>query len=231
MTLVEKILRADHCRKTRLHDEKGNLVPLRRMVLNGTRSYVTGFGRLLFGLRPEMPWISYDVISLLRRHLTASSRVLEFGSGMSTLWYAKHAAEVYSVESYEPWHKKISASLAQHGIRNVNYMFAATKAEYVRPEIKDQKGFDLIMVDGDYRGDCVRNSLPLLNPDGILYLDNSDKFSDPNGGDVRIAEELALEYARQTHSEVAYFTDFAPTQFTPNQGLMITRRVLSSNNS
>lgn len=221
MTLIEKIFRADDCRKTRLHDEKGNRVSLRRLLLNGSRSYITGFGRLLFGLRPELPWISYDAISCLRRHLTPSSRVLEFGSGMSTVWYARHAAYVHSVEGYEPWHKKVSELLVRHGIRNVNYTFAATKPEYISPEITGQEGFDLIMVDGDYRSECIRNSLPFLKAGGILFLDNSDQDSKPQGGDRRVAEQLALEYAKRTNAATTYFTDFAPAQFTPNQGLMI----------
>lgn len=231
MTLIDKILRADDCRKTRLHDEKGNLVPMRRLFINGTRSYMTGLGRLLFGIRPMMPWISYDAIIHLHLHLSASSRVLEFGSGMSTLWFARHAAQVYSVESNKQWHTKVSELLARKNIQNVSYKFAATKSKYVCPDTNGLEGFDLIMVDGDYRSDCIRNSLPLLKTGGILYLDNSDKDSKPHGGDLRLSEELALAYAKQTQSMVVYYTDFAPTQLTPNQGLMITRSEPSRSNA
>jgi len=222
MNLIEKIVRADKCRKTRLHDEKGNRVTFPRLLGNGSRACLTGIGRVVFGLHPECPWISYDAIRCLRRHLTASSKVLEFGSGMSTIWLARHASQVQSVENYEPWHKRVSHLLEKHGIRNVNYKFAATKSEYVHPDFNGQNEYDLILVDGAFRSDCIRNSIPFLKPGGILYLDNSDKDSGPRGGDVRLAEEFALDHAKRTHSAVTYYTDFAPTQFTPNQGLMIT---------
>lgn len=58
---------------------------------------VTGFLHFCFGYNPELPWISYSAIKLLTRFLHKESRVLEFGSGMSTIWYAGHAGEVFSV--------------------------------------------------------------------------------------------------------------------------------------
>lgn len=221
MTVLEKIIRADDFRKTRFHDEKGNLVPLRRTLLNGTRAYLTGVARLAFGIRPEVPWISYDARRRIASRLNSESRVLEFGSGMSTLWLARHAGLVCSVESHQPWHEKVTALLAEHSIDNVRYHFAATRTDYIAPAGVAGFDYDLILVDGDYRSDCIRANAGLLREGGILYLDNSDKDSGEGGGDVRLAERLALEFAGRTGSTVTYFTDFAPTQLTPNQGMMV----------
>ena len=83
--------------------------------------------------------------------------------------------------------------------------------------------FDLIMVDGSYRSLCVEKSFKLLNNGGIFYLDNSDKDSSGKGGDMRLAEDLAIKYAKEIGAEVTYFTDFAPTQLFGQQGLMIKK--------
>lgn len=220
---LRKIFIGDNCRKTRLHDEKGNLPSLRRLILNGSRAYYSGLGRVLFDRRPIQPWISYDAAKLLRRHLTSQSRVLEFGSGMSTRWYAEHAGFVLSIEDYQPWFDKVRRQLTDEGITHVQYILASEKESYAQAQLYTREPFDLIMVDGSFRSDCIAHSLELLNEKGILYLDNSDKDSGPAGGDVRRAEELALAYARKYNASVQYFTDFSPTQFIPSQGLMIAR--------
>jgi hypothetical protein len=222
MNALSKILRADNCRRTRFHDEKGNLVTLPRLLRNGSRAYATGLTRLLLGVRFEAPWISYDARRILEKHLTSKSRVLEFGSGMSTLWYARRAGFVYSIENFEPWYQKISALLTRNSLHNVRYEFAPSRSQYVAPHGISGPGYDLIVVDGDYRSECVRTSTMLLGQGGILYLDNSDKDSGPKGGDIRTAEAVALEFAKRTNATVRYFTDFAPAQMTPNQGLMIS---------
>jgi predicted O-methyltransferase YrrM len=208
-------------RPTRFHDEKENFVGWNRLITHAPLAFSTGLLRLAIDYRPEIPWIAYDSIAILKAFLTRDSRVLEFGSGMSTIWYAKHAGEVYSVEDYQPWYNRVSDILVERGLSNVKYYFIEDSVDYREFMSHDQNGFDLIMVDGSNRSACIANSARLLRPGGILYLDNSDKHSSSQGSDTRIAEKYALEFARQKKAEVCYITDFAPTQFFVQQGLMI----------
>ena len=83
---------------------------------------------------------------------------------------------------------------------------------------RDETGFDLIMVDGSHRSECVSHAAKLLRPGGILYLDNSDKDPTARGGDMRLAEEYAIQFAKQQNGTTTYFTDFAPTQMMVQQG-------------
>lgn len=220
--MLEKIIYGSKkIRKSRLHDEKGNFVGWNRFLRHFPHAASTGVLRISVGYRPQIPWISYDAIKTLRQFLTKDSRVLEFGSGMSTLWYANYAGEVCSVEDYLPWYQKVSGFLGKTMIENVNYCFADSSEAYCSFMSNDTAGFDLIMVDGSNRSACIANSLKLLKPGGILYLDNSDKHSGAEGGDTRIAEACALTYAKEKAAAITYFTDFAPTQFFVQQGLMI----------
>lgn len=219
--MLKKIISGNDMRKSRLHDEKGNFVAVNRLLSHAPRAVLTGLLRLSVDYRPAQPWISYSAISVLGKHLTRSSRVLEFGSGMSTIWYAKHAGEVFSVEDYKPWFDKISKLLMQKNIGNINYQFANDENEYSRFMEDDRVGFDLIMVDGSHRSACIAHASKLLKPGGILYLDNSDKDSTSRGGDMRLAEEFALHFAQERKAKVSYFTDFAPTQLFVQQGLML----------
>ena len=51
-----------------------------------------------------MPWYTYPMIEFLRQRDTSSCSVLEFGGGQSTLWWARNAAKVVTVESDRDWH-------------------------------------------------------------------------------------------------------------------------------
>jgi hypothetical protein len=220
MTPLRKIYAGSDTRKTRLHDELGTRVPLGRLLRNGPRAVLTGAARVLFGWRQELPWISYDARKDLARVLTPRSKVLEFGSCMSTMWYSRHAGSVVSIEDYRPWFDLVSARIGKLG--NVDYRFAADRAAYVA--LAPDQRYDLIMIDGSHRDDCVRFALEHLAPGGIIYLDNSDKGLDETTGNIPEAQRLLLAFAEREGLPVAEFTDFAPTQLHVQRGLWIGRR-------
>lgn len=219
--MLSKIIAGSKFRKSRLHDEKGNFVGVRRLFIHAPLAVATGMLRLLLRYRVAKPWIAYDSIKMLEKHLTKESRVLEFGSGMSTIWYSKHAGYVCSVDDHRPWFNKITARIKKDSIKNIHYQFAQSEETYSSFMSEDQKGFDLIMIDGSCRSMCVLMASKLLKPGGVLYLDNSDKDSSGRGGDMRLAEKFALEFAISRNGIVTYVTDFAPTQLFAQQGLHI----------
>lgn len=219
MSLFTRVISGDSVRKTRLHDEKGNLCPPANLIMHGPPAIITGLLRILVGYIPEKPWIAYSSIRLLDKFLDKKSRVLEFGSGMSTIWFASHAGEVNSVEHNKPWHKSISSIIRERDIRNVNYKFAEDEAEYASFMADDTNGFDLVLIDGRCRSKCLANASKLVRPGGILYLDNSDKDSTTRGGDMRLAESALREFAEQRGAAVTEVVDFAPAQLFVQQGL------------
>lgn len=208
-------------RISRLHDQKGNRISGRRLLINGPHALTTTLLRVAFGHRPVLPWISYAATATLRSHLRNTSRVLEYGSGMSTLWFAQHSGEVYSVEDCRPWFDRVSSMLKYRRMHNVSYTFAASMAEYVDFQSDNRDGFDLIIVDGSYRARCVEAASRLLRPGGILYLDNSDMDSTVSGGGMREAESCLIEFARRSSAAIEYFTDFAPAQLFVQQGTLV----------
>ncbi len=223
--MLNRLLKGNRTQYSRWRDEKGNFVGWDRLVRNGSRACATGFMRVAFGKRPAMPWISYDAAACIREFLRThvNPRVLEFGSGMSTIWYAKHSAEVCSIDDNEEWFKIVQERLRSAGIKNVEYFYTDDRQEYVRYGKRFDKPFDLIMVDGSDRGDCVEHSLDCLAKGGIIYLDNSDKNPKGTCNEYRKAETLLLEYSNHNACEVTYYTDFAPTQFFAEQGLLLKR--------
>ncbi len=226
--MFKKIIAGSELRKTRFHDESGNLISLARLIRNGSRAVASGVARLALDYREVRPWISYDAQAFISSHLNSTSRVLEFGSGMSTIWLAKKCGYILSIENWEPWFKKVSPLLRLADPSEIKYEFRDREDSYCSISKADAgEGFDFILVDGNWRDQCVANSIDYLRPHGILYIDNSDRGPRPAGsldGDMPRARTLALEYARRVPCDVRYFTDFAPTQLFVQQGMLVQRR-------
>ncbi|MHB8650746.1 MAG: class I SAM-dependent methyltransferase [Gaiellaceae bacterium] len=188
MDLMRKIVAGNPDRKTRLHDEKGNLIPLwelRRLP----RHVVEHMVRVTTGRLPRRPWLPSNFVADLERLVQPDWNVVEFGSGMSTLWLSGRVGSLHSIEHQRAWYDRIRAMLPHH----VRYELQEKLDRY--PDLSDHadRSVDLVVVDGAVRSRCVAAALPKLRPGGYLLLDNSDK--DATGGDMREAERLVLEAA------------------------------------
>ncbi len=221
--------------KSRLHDEKGNLISLKNLVKHVLPASITGASRIIFGFRPKLPWIAYSAIKAIKKQINKDSLVLEFGSGMSTLWFQERVKHIFSVEDNKEWFEKINSIILRKKIINITYKNLTLK-DYFTFMADSGLKFDFVLVDGSYRDECVKHSLPLLKDSGILYLDNSDKYPHrlieekiPLVGNIRLAEKLVLDFAKDKSASVNYYTDFAPAQFFVQQGLMLRLPSVSKN--
>jgi len=134
---------------------------------------------------PDSPWLVPDAVRLLDQMLRKSDAGLEWGSGRSTVWFAKRLGRLTSVEDNSEWQQRVSWQLAAAGVKNVSYHMLASKADdpaqapYVRiaDEMEDESlGFAL--VDGSLREHCAHAVLTKIEPGGALVLDNSNWYLD-----------------------------------------------------
>ena len=58
------------------------------------------------------PWLTEGAIDFLSHFVRPGFRVLETGSGASTLWFAKRAKSVVSIEDDPDWYAAVTAALA-----------------------------------------------------------------------------------------------------------------------
>lgn len=195
------------------------MAPISRLARNLPRAFVSGLWRLGAGRLPERPWISYDAQREIDLFLASRPfpRVLEFGSGQSTRWYARRCADIVSLEADPIWYARIQPQLS--GISGIDYRLASNREEFAFPKVDGR--FDLVMIDGPWRDDCVDFAIERAASGAIIYLDNSDKSANPSEGDVPAARRRLIEFAQETGSEWREFTDFAPAQFFAQRGLLI----------
>ena len=136
--------------------------------------------RARLGQEPERPWIVPAAIGWLGRRTRRHWRVLELGSGRSTVWLAKRTGSVLAFEDNEHWLERARALLADAGLVNVD--LRGLPVERFVPEVKalEDAAYDLVVVDflesaEATRVDAVRVARPKLRPGGYLLLDDSDR--------------------------------------------------------
>jgi len=206
-------------RISRFHDEKGNLVDAAGLV-NAVPAFVTAAAKRLFGYRPHVPMISYRARREIAHILTPSSRMVEFGSGNSTPWFAARAAFVLSIEDNNDWYAHVQTVLAARGIENVRHELRP-EASYADLSDIEDASLDFAMVDGTDREGCIRSVVAKLKPDAWLYLDNSDKDMTRPDGDLRRAEAALREAVAARGGTLRCFSDFSPTNFFVEQGMLV----------
>lgn len=208
-SLLQRLIAGSDVRRTRLHDRTGARVPFGRLLRHGPRAVGGAILRVMAGYRPALPWISYDAQRLLARRLGPATRVLEFGSGLSTLWFARRAGSVVSIEHNPHWFAKVAQRLGP--LCNVEHRLAEQHDDYIA--LPPEARFDLIVIDGPWRLSCALATVRHLAPGGAIYLDNSDKFVD--------AAQLLRDFAAKRGLPAREFIDFAPTQAFVQRGLLI----------
>ena len=131
-----------------------------------------------------LPWYTYPCIHLLEFRNFASRRVLEFGGGQSTLWWAARADRVVTIEEDAAWHD----SLAGHVPANVDLHLVPSRRDGALAREAFLAGveaivagrgqaFDVVVIDGyHFRGDLVDLALGCLAEDGALICDDSEGY-------------------------------------------------------
>jgi hypothetical protein len=147
------------------------------------------------------PWITFAATRSLRKLLSSSARVFEYGSGGSTLFLASRVSRVVSVEHDPIWHAAVLDRLRPTS--NVDLLLVppndvvddaghhghpaghcSTDPRYIGRSFCDYASaidsfpdayFDVVLVDGRARPSCFDHAVPKLKVGGSLILDNADR--------------------------------------------------------
>jgi len=177
--------------------------PLRRWI----REYVEwreSQTRRVPPLIDRVPWLTFGAIHFLEDFVRRDMRVFEYGSGVSTLFFALRGATVVSIEHDVAWSQQVRRDAAALGLTSATVLeveplddtgTSSTEAADPRSYISSNSEFNgktfrayaaaidkfadgefhIILIDGRARPSCFSHALPKLAPGGIMILDNSER--------------------------------------------------------
>lgn len=147
-------------------------------------------------LEQTYPWFSFPSIKFIENLLTPEMRVFEYGSGYSTLWWAKRVADVISVERSREWLDEVESAVSNHHCNNVRLahfsQFVPGTEEQIRavqsaaslPALVHAYSalaagfsppYDVVVVDDIFRNEVVAAVTSTIKPGGLLILDDSER--------------------------------------------------------
>ena len=137
----------------------------------------------------DLPWWTTRAVGRIEMHLAArpNARVFEWGAGASTIWLAKRAASVTSIEHDPAWADRVRVKAGDMENINLHVVEPAMSGkatssrsgfeylffdEYVAAIESTSGNFDLIVIDGRAREACLERAISRLAPDGLILLDD-----------------------------------------------------------
>ena len=153
-----------------------------------------------------IPWLTYSFIDFIDDRLNKTMEVFEFGAGNSSIYWAKKAKSVISIEHSPEWFKIIKANdkfkyenldiqlveIPEDLKKKGYHVMAFTNDEnaYVHSLKNLNRKFDIVVVDGLFRNSCILNSLESLKPGGVIFLDNTSRIYEK---DLKLGTDFLAE--------------------------------------
>jgi len=145
--------------------------------------------------KPE-PWFTFTAVDFIRERLKEGLKILEWGSGSSSLWFDQHGCFVTAIEHNEDWANIVKGMKSE----NIHVMVKKEQSDYVKPEI-DFSAINIFLIDGIYRNECAAYLVELIKSGDIL-----------SGSMIIFDDTSRLEYQESVQSltkccqEVYHFT-------------------------
>lgn len=119
-----------------------------------------------------IPWFTYSFMDAFFDRIPGDIRVFEYGSGMSTGWWAARVRQIISVEHHEGWYNRIKAGIPS----NAEIIFRELDNDAYAASILEQEiDFDLVIIDGRQRVACTQHAIRKLSQRGVIIFDNSER--------------------------------------------------------
>jgi hypothetical protein len=120
-----------------------------------------------------IPWITYPALRFLEKRVNRTMSVFEYGSGNSTLWWARRVKEVFSCEHDRVWFERIKEVIPTNVI--LYQIDLEYGREYAKKISEYHQTFDIIVIDGRDRVNCGKNCLSAIKEQGVIIWDDSDQ--------------------------------------------------------
>lgn len=129
-------------------------------------------GRPLDAAGQAIPWYTYPAIEFLRTLDFRHQRILEFGCGNSSFFWAERAREVVAIENDIEWAKRVAGA----GVPNLKIVAEPDRARYIAAPEQVGGTFGVVVIDGRFRQACVAVACRVIDDAGMIVFDNADWY-------------------------------------------------------
>ena len=113
-----------------------------------------------------IPMYTYPCYEWLNSIDWTDSKVFEYGTGYSTTWWQNKNVDYHAVEDNKQWYDMIKDKThIKHEPEYNKYSQSIYNYDFK---------FDVIVIDGIVRFDCIKPALEKIKDDGVIIFDNSD---------------------------------------------------------
>ena len=162
-------------------------VPVRRIaaafgmpVLSSIRSghFIASLaGKAMWGNGAPVPWYTIPCVQFLMSRNMSDLRVLEFGAGNSTLWWATKSTYVHAFDTNEEWANYVRSRTPQKvKVTQVSYSTDDECRSKVELALANEDPFDVVVIDGLSRPALVPVAVRWLGSGGALIWDNTERY-------------------------------------------------------
>lgn len=136
----------------------------------------------------ETPWFSYAAIDFLEKNVRSEMTVCEYGSGGSTLFFARRVQAVYSIEDNPKWFAMVTGRIKELEIRNAevhlfpfDFKNPAGFEQSAYLNAIPQRAFDIYVIDGSEEWEqvrplCFRHVEQFIRPGGMIIVDDAWRY-------------------------------------------------------
>ncbi len=164
--------------------EKMVMQKLGYQVLTNSKSYLAGKSFADSLLKKEIPdavkdahpWMNYPLVEFLNTRLNAEQTVFEYGSGLSTIYFAERVKTITSVEHNKDWFDRTRLLLGERKNAAILYLELNEKYPEAIQFVRAGKKYDIVVIDGKMRNSCIEKAVGFLTPQGVIILDDSDRI-------------------------------------------------------
>lgn len=160
-----------------------------------------------------VPWMNYPIIDFLKERLGKNHEVFEYGSGSSTLFFAKRTKNITSIEYDKVWYDKVK--VLSYGLKNIEILFFKVNELYPLVIENQKKKYDIIVIDGRKRVKCAKTAYNHLSKEGIVILDDSQR---------EYYKDIFTFYLGKGFSQLT-FKGLRPTGFILEQSTIFYRKL------
>jgi hypothetical protein len=139
----------------------------------------------------DLPLLTPKANLFLADNISPDAIGFEWGSGGSTIWFARHCRRLISIEHAANWFRLISSRLQEMSLNGVDFRLIPLDHQESLPTFPSydklpcyvsqisefpDRSFDFCMVDGHYRQACIRAAIRKLRPNGLLIVDDTQRL-------------------------------------------------------